>query len=169
MIFNITEKVEANQKQFNYNINKQYDIQSIVNYNGVITITANITELEKVEIEVYYDSLSPDFTTDSEYFQTYLKEAYIINSINGEDLVFENTAKLNISIRLGVITVVEGEAYGEQVKDVSSELNQGYFHSAYYKHIAVTPIISLQSFHDDVTVYLKDYVNTNYPIDFHIP
>ena len=75
MKFSIDIKLEVDQKQFNFHINKVYNgkIHSIVPFDGKVTIIGDFTLAEKTEIENYYISL-PVFEED--YVITQLMNAY---------------------------------------------------------------------------------------------
>ena len=168
MKFEIDIKEEVNQKQFNFNIKRDFEIESIVCYKEKIQISGKISEDQKETIISYYDSLITDFSQDTEYLKHFLKEKYILNAENGKDFVFENTAKLNILIQSGALTIEEAENYGEQVDKATNELLKGYFHSAYTKHVNVEVPNGLTVFHQEATDFIKNYINTKYPINFHI-
>jgi hypothetical protein len=75
MKFSINIKLEVDQKQFNFHINKFYHgkIHSIVPFDGKVNIIGDFTLSEKTEIENYYISL-PLFEED--YVITQLMVSY---------------------------------------------------------------------------------------------
>ena len=106
--------------------------------------------------------------TDEAILVPFLKEQYKKNVENGNDYVLEMTAKINLSIQNGVISVTQGTEYGNSANLVINDLKKGFFHTAYYYHIAIIPDSDLLPLHNDVRDYLKNYVNTYYPEPFHI-
>ena len=168
MKFEIEIKEEVSQNQFNFYLHNNYEIFSIVPYNGIISISANITEIEKTEIEDYYSLLDSNFVLDTEYFESFLIDKYKINSETGKEFVFKITAKLNVLIQSATVTIEQAENYGLGTGNVITELERGYFHSAYFKLIEFTPITELAQLHEEVRIYIKDYVNTKYPPNFSI-
>ena len=167
MKIEIVEKEGIDQKQFNFFLKNNYSVSSIVPYKGVIKIDADVNEVQKSEITDYYEAMIEGFNS-TEYLQKFLKDKYIINSETGKDFVFEMTSKLSVLIQTGQITIQEAENYGVLVEKTTRELNQGYFHSAYFAQIEISPIQEILPLHNETVAYIKDYVNEKYPIQFHI-
>ncbi len=105
---------------------------------------------------------------DEDYLISFLKEKYIINADNGSDYVYIITAKINLNIQNGVVTLQQGTDYANSVNLVINDLKKGYWHTAYYYHIAITPEADLLPIHNDIKEYIKEYVNTKYPEPFKI-
>lgn len=105
---------------------------------------------------------------DEDYLISFLKEKYILNADAGSDYVYVITAKINLNIQNGVITLEQGTNYANSVNLVINDLKKGYWHTAYYYHDAITPETELLTLHNDVKDYIKNYVNEKYPIQFKI-
>ncbi len=128
-------------------------------------------EFEYKEPEVFAsESPSNDYelVTDENYLVSFLKEKYILNADNGSDYVYVITAKINLNIQNGVITLEQGTEYANSVNLVINDLKKGYWHTAYYYHDAITPETELITLHNEVKEYIKNYVNTKYPEPFKI-
>lgn len=105
---------------------------------------------------------------NEDYLVSFLKEKYILNAENGSDYVYIITAKINLNIQNGIITLEQGTTYGNSVNLVINDLKKGYWHTAYYYHDAITPEADLLALHNEIKQYIKDYVNEKYPIEFKI-
>ncbi len=105
---------------------------------------------------------------NQDYLVNFLKEKYILNAENGSDYVYVITAKINLNIQNGVITLEQGTEYANSVNLVINDLKKGYWHTAYYYHNAITPETELTTLHNEVKEYIKNYVNTKYPEPFKI-
>ena len=129
------------------------------------------TGFEQKEPQVFAET-APDedyfLFDDEDYLVNFLKEKYIINAENGSDYVYIITAKINLNIQNGVITLEQGTNYGNSVNLVINDLKKGYWHTAYYYHDAITPEADLLTLHNEIKQYIKDYVNEKYPIQFKI-
>jgi hypothetical protein len=158
----------AHQKQFNYHIKKLYDIQSIIHKQNEVDIVGNITNEQKLEIENYYNSLDGSFHLDAEYMQYFLKDKLILTAESGKDYIFEITARIHGLISSQLITIEQGENYLKGIDEVENELSKGYFHSAYFLHITYIPENQLLSLHEEIRIFIKNYVNTVYPPNFNI-
>jgi hypothetical protein len=89
-------------------------------------------------------------------------ESYKESIEKGKNYVSKIASTLNVYARVGVITVSEANQYGIETNPVTSELNKGFWHSAYYELINITPPKSLEGLHEEVRLHIRDYVNTNY-------
>ncbi len=128
-------------------------------------------EFEWQEPEIIADEAPSDLYEEyfnEDYLISFLKEKYVLGAENGKDYVLTITAKLSLYIEMGTISIEEGEAYGAGTNNVINELNKGYWHSAYFMHIAFVPDSKLQNLHDEVSQYIKEYVNTYYPAIYKI-
>ena len=105
---------------------------------------------------------------DEDYLISFLKEKYIINAENGSDYVYVITAKINLNIQNGVITLDQGTKYANDVNLVINDLKKGYWHTAYFYHDAITPDSELLTLHNEIKEYIKNYVNEKYPEQFKI-
>lgn len=168
MNFEIQENEIANKDHFNFYLKKNYDLISISYKGDKVLISANISETQKNEIITFYDLLNGDFTSDDEYLESFLIDKYKINADKGLEYVFLITAKLGLLIQHETITIVEAETYGAVASNVFRELERGYWHSAFNYAFNYTPISSISNLHNDLLYNIKDYVNTEYPEEFHI-
>ena len=109
-----------------------------------------------------------EIINDEDYLVNFLKEKYILNAENGSDYVFVITAKINLNIQNGLITIEQGTNYANSVNLVINDLKKGYWHTAYYYHDAITPDPALTTIHNDIKEYIKNYVNSKYPEPFKI-
>ena len=105
---------------------------------------------------------------DEDYLISFLKEKYILNAEAGSDYVYIITAKINLNMQNGVITLEQGTNYGNSVNLVINDLKKGYWHTAYYYHDSITPDPALTTIHNDIKEYIKNYVNSKYPEPFKI-
>lgn len=105
---------------------------------------------------------------DKEYLIEVLKDKYIINAEKGSDYVYVMTAKINLNIQTGIITLKQGTDYATQGGPVINDLKKGYWHTAYYYHIAIQPEEELIDLHNEIKEYIKNYVNTTYTEAFRI-
>jgi len=128
-------------------------------------------EFEYKEPIVFSDS-APDedyqLFNDEDFLVDFLKEKYILNAENGSDYVYVITAKINLSIQNGDITLEEGTNYGNSVNLVINDLKKGYWHTAYYYHDAIQPDTVLIKLHNEIKDFIKNYVNDKYPEAFRI-
>ena len=139
------------------------------NYNAEKQIVP--IEFEYKEPEVFaLEAPDKDYEeiNDEDYLVNFLKEKYILNAENGSDYVYVITAKINLNIQNGVITLEQGTNYANSVNLVINDLKKGYWHTAYYYHNAITPETELTTLHNEVLGYIKNYVNTKYPEQFKI-
>ena len=139
------------------------------NYNAEKQIVP--IEFEYKEPEVFaLEAPDKDYEeiNDEDYLVNFLKEKYILNAENGSDYVYVITAKINLNIQNGVITLEQGTNYANSVNLVINDLKKGYWHTAYYYHNAITPEAELTTLHNEVLEYIKSYVNTKYPEQFKI-
>lgn len=169
MTFEINLIQEVDQKQFNYHVKNLHGekINSIIPYKGKITIKGDLTEEEKTEIEVYYASLEGGLA-DLDYSQQQAKDQYIKNADTGKDYVFEISSKLLVMVYSGQVSIDQAEAYGNTCEKINKDLNQGYFHTAYLEHSSITPITEIVSLHEEIRIFIKNYINTNYSEIFHV-
>jgi len=105
---------------------------------------------------------------DEDYLISFLKEKYILNAEAGSDYVYIITAKINLNMQNGVITLQQGTDYANSVNLVINDLKKGYWHTAYYYQDAITPDPALTIIHNDIKEYIKNYVNSKYPEPFKI-
>ena len=168
MKFEIQENDLANNNHFNFYLKSNYDLLSISYKDDKVLITSNVSETKKNEIIAFYDGLDGDFTSDTEYMESFLIEKYKVSAEKGREYIFLVTAKINIMVQLGHITLVEAEEYGVGVSTTLNELERGYWHSSFNSAFAYAPIASMVVLHNEVTSYIKNYVNTIYPDNFHI-
>lgn len=99
---------------------------------------------------------------DIDYLISLGTESYKESIEKGKDYVSKIASTLNVYARVGMITVSEANQYGISTNPVTSELNKGFWHSAYYEHVSINPPKSLEQLHEEVRLYIRDYVNENY-------
>jgi len=169
MQIRIEKKEEINQKYFNYKIKNLYQIESIF-HNGVeVVVVGDFDEQQEQEIvDLYNKSAVEDWHQDVSFMEDFLTEKYELNKLAGGDYINRISAKINLIVQSGLVTLEQAEEYGEQTKGVRTELSSGYWHSAYTKHVDYTPISELQDIHEEVRLYIREYVNEKYPLDFQI-
>jgi len=109
-----------------------------------------------------------EIVQDEAYLIEFIKEKYKINGDSGKDYVLTITAKLNLYIQSGIVTVEEAEDYANNTENVIRELNRGYWHSAYFYLISYVPIEKFSILHLDIKEVIKSYVNDKYPPVFKI-
>ena len=141
------------------------------NYDFVNDILPNGFEWKNPEVYAMEQPTDTDYELyqDEDYLVQFLKERYISNAENGSDYVFVITAKVNLNIQNGLITLEQGTTYGNLVDETINELKKGYWHTAYFKQDALTPENELLTLHNEIKQYIKDYVNEKYPEPFKIP
>lgn len=112
---------------------------------------------------------------DEQYMLNFLVEKYKINAELGKAYFLDLSARMSLMITNEVITLDQGEEYGQLVDKVGVELTKGYFHSAYKamaevdpSAVMVEPSAELNTLHTEIKAYLREYVNTKYPEVFHI-
>lgn len=170
MEFSLPINTEAYQKQFNYHIKHLYDIQSIIHTEIEVLIVANITEVEKTEIENYYNSLNgyATFYLDPEFSDEFVASKYGINEEEGRKYNHLITAKITNMVTGGILTAEEAENYSLQTYQVRSFLREGHWNSAYYELISKVVDTKLSTITNDAIEHIKNYVNTKYPPNFNI-
>ena len=170
MRIEISKIAGVNPKHFNFRLRNSFQVQSVYHTDTLVVVIGDFTTQQEQEIiDLYNNTNTMDWTIDSEYMEDFLTEKYELNKIAGANYINRVSAKINLIVQSGLVTVEEAEEYGENTNEVRSELSDGYWHSAYFKHIAYTPINELASIHEEVRVDIRDYVNDKYPQDFQIP
>ena len=122
-------------------------------------IIFSIEQPEDTDYELY---------DDEDFLISFLKDKYILNADAGTDYVYSITAKINLNIQNGVISVGQGTNYANDMNLVINDLKKGYWHTAYYYQDAITPEPALRTIHNDIKDYIKNYVNSKYPESFKI-
>jgi len=168
MIIEISKSESVNGKQFNFYIKNKYSVSSIVTDSENVIVTGEFTEDQENEVREYYQELSEGVVVDLEFSEKQTKEQYIKNADAGIDYVFEVSSKLLIMVQTGQVTVVEAEGYGKDCEEVNENLHKGYFHSAYLVHVSITPSSKFTDVHEEIRLFIVNYVNSNYPPVFHI-
>ena len=135
------------------------------------------TKIVPIEFEykepIIFSIEQPDDTDyelydDEDFLISFLKDKYILNADAGTDYVYSITAKINLNIQNGVISLGQGTNYANDMNLVINDLKKGYWHTAYYYHDAITPEPALTTIHNDIKEYIKNYVNSKYPEPFKI-
>jgi hypothetical protein len=96
------------------------------------------------------------------------ESSYEESEIAGASYVRKIASTLKVYAQLGNITPEEASGYGAMTNPVSTELKKGWWHSAYYAHVLITPPDSLESFHEQIRLYIRSVVNSSYPSQFYI-
>jgi hypothetical protein len=162
MKFSIDIKLEVDQKQFNFHINKVYDgkIHSIVPFDGKVTITGDFTLAEKTEIENYYISL-PLFEED--YVITQLMNGYEKKQKDGHNYYNLKRSELVESIITAVRTEAEAFEIDTKLVNVKNALLTGDWKTAQtYLGLTVVEGAYTQSLKDEFDTEIQDYINANY-------
>ncbi len=95
------------------------------NYNAEKQIVP--IEFEYKEPEVFaLEQPDKDYEqiNDEDYLVNFLKEKYILNAENGSDYVYVITAKINLNIQNGLITLEQGTNYANSVNLVINDLKK---------------------------------------------
>lgn len=108
----------------------------------------------------YYEVTDPDVLIPLE------EDIYEESEIEGTSYVRKIASTLKVYVQIGTITKEEATAYGTDTKGVSDDLKKGWWHSAYYAHIDITPPTGIVNLHEEIRITIKDYVNSNYPDQF---
>jgi len=163
MKFEIDIREEVDQKQFNFNINNNYDIESIISYDNKIIVTANITETEKTEIVNYYNSLTSDCSSDVAYSLQKYMNSYDVKEKDGHDYYNKKRSELVIKISTGVITSEEAFQIDTKLKNVKDSLRSGDWITA-NSYLSIEPVEGpfTQDFKDEFTAEITDYITNNY-------
>jgi hypothetical protein len=112
--------------------------------------------------EDYYE------VTDERVLIPLQESSYEQSETAGASYVRKIASTLKVYAQLGNITAEEASEYGSMTNPVSTELKKGWWHSAYYAHVSLTPPESLKSFHEEIKIYIKQVVNSSYPSQFYI-
>ena len=170
MQIRIEKKEEINQKYFNYKIKNLYQIESIFHNGTEVVVVGDFDEEQEQEIvDLYNSTTDQDWYQDPAFMEDFLTEKYELNKLAAGHYINRISAKMNLIVQSGAVTVEQAEEYGKQTEGVRIELSSGYWHSAYTKHVEYTPISELENIHEEVRLYIRDYVNDKYPADFQIP
>ena len=105
---------------------------------------------------------------DQNYLDEFVAEKYAINQTEGQLYKHLISAKITNMVTNEMLTAEQSQIYSSQTKEARNFLSEGYWHSAYFKLIEFTPITELAQLHEEVRIYIKDYVNTKYPPNFSI-
>ncbi len=123
------------------------------------------------EPEIFADRL-PDsdyfLVTDQDILDKFVAEKYAINQEEGQTYKHLITARITNMVTNGTITAEQSQVYSLQTKEARDFLSEGYWHSAYYALIDVSPITNLSILNNESLDYIKNYVNTKYPPIFFI-
>jgi hypothetical protein len=170
MKFSLPINTAAYQKQFNYHLKKLYNIQSIIHTESEVLIVANITEVEKTEIENYYNLLNgyASFYLDPEFGDEFVAGKYGINEEEGRKYNHLITAKITNMVTGGLLTPEEAEEYSLQTYQTRSFLREGHWNSAYYELISKVVDSKLMEITNEAIEHIKNYVNDKYPDNFNI-
>ena len=160
---------QVNPKHFNYQVKNLYNAESVYHTDTLAVVIGDFTAQQEQEIiDLYNNTTDLDWSIDNEYMEIFLAEKYEANKIEGSAYISKISAKINLIAQAGTVTVLQAEEYGDNTSTVRADLSHGYWHSAYYKHIAYTPITELTDIHEEIRVYIRNYVNEKYPVDFQI-
>ena len=162
MKFSIDIKLEVDQKQFNFHINKVYDgkIHSIVPFDGKVNIIGDFTLAEKTEIENYYISL-PLFEED--YLITQLMNNYEQKEKDGHNYYNLKRSELVESIITAVRTEAEAFEIDTKLVNVKNALLTGDWKTAKtYLGLTVVEGAYTQDLKDEFDTEIQDYINANY-------
>lgn len=163
MKFEIDIREEVDQKQFNFNINNNYDIESIISYNSKIIVTANITETEKTEIVNYYNSLTSDCSSDIPYCLLKYMNSYDVKEKDGHDYYNEKRSELVIKIVNGERTEEETFEIDAKLKSVKDSLLSGDWKTARtYLDLVIVEGPFTQDLKDEYYQEITDYIISNY-------
>ncbi len=163
MKFQIDTKEEVDQKQFNFNINNNYDIQSIVSFDNKITVTANITEAEKTEIINYYNSLSSDTSSDIPYSLKKYMNDYDIKEKDGHEYYNKKRSELVLSIINLERTEQEAFQIDTKLKNVKDSLLSGDWKTARaYLDLVIVEEAFTQDLKDEYLIEISEYITNNY-------
>ena len=163
MKFEIDIKQEVDQKQFNFNINNNYDVNSIISYDAKITVTANVTESEKIEIVNYYNSLTSDTSSDEPYSLHKYMSDYSTKESDGRYYYNKKRSKLVIAIVNGVRTGEETFEIDTKLKNVKDSLLTGDWKTAQmYLSLIVVGGAFTQSLKDEYSIEISEYISNNY-------
>ena len=157
----------ADGKYFNYWLHKNYTIQSIVTYDGKVFINGDFTQNDEKDIVDFYNAMLP-FQFEADYMVEFLKGKYALNAERGQEYANEISAKIVMLIEDNIISLEEAIVETEKNQKTIKELRQGYYHSAYLAHVAVTPIVAFSELHEEIKNNLKEYINNHYPVSFHV-
>jgi hypothetical protein len=163
MKFEINIREEVDQKQFNFNINNNYDIESIISYNSKIIVTANITETEKTEIVNYYNSLTSDCSSDIPYCLLKYMNSYDVKEKDGHDYYNKKRSELVIKIVNGERTEEETFEIDTKLKSVKDSLLSGDWKTARaYLDLVIIEGPFTQDLKDEYYQEITDYIISNY-------
>lgn len=137
---------------------KKYDFENQILPLGFEWKTPEVIAIEPPDGD--YDNYEE--YSDLNYLIDLGAESYKDSIDKGKDYVSKIASTLNVYARVGLITVSEANQYGIDTNPVTGELNKGFWHSAYYEHINITPPKNLETLHEEVRLYIRDYVNSNY-------
>jgi len=135
--------------------------------DGFYHINGDLTSEQEDQINSFYDGLQP-YVFEDDYMVSFLKEKYYINEERGIEYCHEISAKTVMMIENGEISLDEAAINQDKGTKVIDELRKGYWHSAYLAHVSYEPIAKLQSIHEEIRIYLKNYINDKYPPTFHV-
>lgn len=163
MKFEIDIREEVDQKQFNFNINNNYDIESVISYDGKIIVTANITEAEKTEIISYYNSLGSDTSSDIPYSLQKYMNSYDVKEKDGREYYNKKRSELVLDIVTAVRTEVEAFEIDTKLKNVKDSLLTGDWKTAKtYLSLTVVEGAYTQELKDEYNSEIQEYINANY-------
>jgi len=157
----INQRPEIDGKYFNWWLYKNYAVNSIVTSAGKITIQGQILKEQEAEIGNFYQSLTP-YGFEPEYMTVFLQGKYELNCERGAKYAHQITAKMVMLIESG-LSLERANSQALESKKVLTELMQGHWHDAYKAHVSYEPIPELLEMHEEITEYLKEYVNNYYP------
>lgn len=106
---------------------------------------------------------------DQEYMDNFVAEKYVINEEAGRKYKNLISAKISNMVTSGIITLEDANSYADSTEKTRHYLSEGYWHSAYFSHMEHTPSDTfLGNLHIEVSKYIRNYVNTKYPSNFHV-
>ena len=105
---------------------------------------------------------------NQEYMDNFVAEKYAINQTEGQLYKHLISAKVTNMVTNGIITAEQSQVYSLETKEARDFLSEGYWHSAYYSLVDVSPITLLSILNNQSLEYIKQYVNTKYPPNFFI-
>jgi len=170
MRIEIAKIAKVNPKHFNFKLKKSFEIDVVYHTDDKVVILGDFTAEQEQEIKDLYSEISSqEWHYDLEFMNEFTAEKYSINEEKGRGYKHKISGTLSNMVTAGLITLDQANLYGDGTKKVRENLNDGYWHSAYTEHIKHTPIPELEGIHEEVRIYIRDYVNDKYPTDFQIP
>jgi len=170
MRIEIAKIAKVNPKHFNFKLKKSFEIDVVYHTDDKVVILGNFTAEQEQEIKDLYSEISSqEWHFDLEFMNEFTAEKYSINEEKGRAYKHVISGTLSNMVTVGLITLDQANLYGDGTKKVRENLNDGYWHSAYFTHIQYTPEIELEDLHEQIRLHIKDHVNTKYPEQFKIP